>query len=438
MAAIFQMSRREWIFGFLISSVHGMQHIYTRLLPALLPILVIGLDIPLWQLGLLVSVYLFTGGLFQAPMGVVSDLIDRRYLLVPAIVLMSVGYLVFALAPSMGAQFPALHISGTTYSGAYQIMVLAMCIAGVGYSAVHPTGYPIISANVSEANKGKVLGLWASGAKIGDTVTPILVAVLILLLRWESILLVFSVFGFAYAIGLYVVLRRDAFETRPPKRLDEGDDERETRTADSDPQHFRFPMGIMLLFFFCILFTTNGILTYTPVFVSDVYAFSFTVAGVHFESDSVANFYFSALLLSGAVSQFVVGSIADALDYRTILVALLATATLGLYVLSTVTLTPITLLLLFVALGGLIFGTYPARDAIISHITPPAYEGRAFGYLLTVGMAVGAVYPVLIGYMESIIGIRASFAYLTLGTLLGGVCICLLFSPRIYRERVDG
>ncbi|QLG63392.1 MFS transporter [Halorarum salinum] len=430
----FGMGRREWLFGLLISSVHGGQHVFLRLLPPLIPILVVDLNATLWQLGLLVSVYLFAGGLFQAPLGILSDRTDRLHLLVPAFVAMSVGYLILLAAPTAGAALPAFTLRGEAFTGEFQVMALGMFVAGIGYSAVHPVGYPLITRNVTADNRGKVLGMWGSASKLGDASAPLLVGVFILVLPWEGILLGISLLGLVYAAGLFALFRYGGYETEP---ADTGPDEEAPSDAVAEwrrnPREFLFPIAVVVVFFFFILFTGNGIQTFTPVFVADVYGYSFSLAGVTLRPESVANFYFAVLLVSGAVSQILTGTLSDLYDPRSVLLGLLAASTLGLLVLSLVRLTPVTLLVTFALLGSCLFGVNPVRDTLITDITPPEYEGRTFGYVWTIALVGSSGYPVLIGYLGDTIGIQSSFAYLALGTFGAMAAIGILYSSRVYR-----
>ncbi len=428
MRSTFAMPREELLFGLLISSVHAGQHLFLRLFPPLIPILVIDLEASLWQLGLLVSVYMFAGGLFQAPMGVLSDRYDRQYLLVPAFLAMGIGYLIFVLAPTIGAGLPSLSVAGHVFDGTYQVMALGMFAAGVGYSVIHPVGYPLISANVAVENKGKVLGMWGSASKVGDAIAPLLVGVFILVLAWEWILIGVSLFGFGFAALLYVAFSRDAYETRPPSIADDETD----GAADGPGLAFLVPMAAIVASFFFILFAGNGLMTYTPVFVTDVYGYALSIGGLEIGPESVASFYFGVLLISGAVSQLVVGGVTDVLDHRTVLVALLGTGAIALLVLAQASLSPLVLLVVFVLLGVSLFGLNPARDALISDITPAAYEGRTFGYIWTLALVGSSVYPVIIGYLADTMGLRASFAVLAAGAVGGAACIALLYSSRIH------
>ena len=114
MRGTFDLTRDEWVFSGLVSSPHAVQHLFYRLVPPLIPILAVDLESSLWQLGLLISVYMFTGGLFQAPMGVLSDRVDRTYLAVPSIGLMAIGYLVFVAALAVGPALPSIRVLGSS------------------------------------------------------------------------------------------------------------------------------------------------------------------------------------------------------------------------------------------------------------------------------------------------------------------------------------
>lgn len=431
MSRSYGFPRDELRFGWFISSAHAVQHVFYRFVPPLIPILVVDLESPLWQLGLLVSIYMFAGGVFQAPMGELADRVDRRYILSGSVVAMSIGYLVFVVGPFFGSFIPTTTFAGARFTGTFLIMCTGMFVAGIGYSGIHPVGYPLISANVSAQHKGKVLGMWGSASKIGDAVAPLLVAVLVLIIGWEWIVVSVALFGFVYAAAVIVVIRQQGYQTKPPAP--------DSSTAGGDslairdkPRQFLFPIFVMLLFFFSLLFAGNGLVTFAPLFVSDVYGYAVGIGPYEFGPESVANLYFFVLLLSAAVSQLVTGTIADRYDYRAVIVACLGASTVLLILLSVITLSPIVLLLTFALLGATIYGINPVRDALISDISPDAYEGRTFGYIYTVALVGSSAFPMLIGYLADVAGIQASFGVLAFGTLFGIFCIGLLYSSRVY------
>ena len=449
---MYGLSRRELRFALVVSSAHFSQHVYYRVLPPLIPVLAVALAYPLWQLGLLISMYAIGMGVVQAPLGVLSDRMDRRALLPTGIVLTGAAYVLFAAAPTLGASIPSVAVGGNVFEGGFLVMSLAMLAVGVGLAVVHPTGYPMITDNVDATNKGKVLGVFGASSKLGDAAAPAVVAVAILLLAWEQIVVLFGVVGVAYGVVLYVVLGSDEFETRPAGTR--SDDHADTMAGDgeavADPDRtvegsgksgaarsgrrrtFLYPMVAVYLFFITSMLSTRGLNTFLPAFVVAVYAYSFEVAGVHVGAESVASAYFSVLLLAGAAMQLVLGSVTDARDPRVVLLGCMALATAGMVVLATAPLHPALLVVVLVVLGTGLYGVNPARDALISDLSPPEYEGRTFGYVFTAVTLTGAPLPAAIGYLLDVVGMRDGFLLLAVGPLLAGGCVALLYSDRVY------
>lgn len=431
--------RREWLIATIISLGHGSQHFFSRIIPPLIPILAIELALPLWKLGMFITVYSLGNGFGQTPMGILSDKYDRRYILPPGLGVLSGSYVLFALAPSIGAPLPTLSAFGYSLSGPFLVMNAAMLIGGFGASVVHPTGYPLISSNVSDDKKGRSLGMWGSAAKAGDALAPALIGVLILTLAWSQILLLFAVAGVLFAVAMFVLFGMDDFDTLPPEHASnqtDADDE-ETRDAgptvwEIDPRLFIYPMAAVLIFFVARMVATQGVNTFVPAFITDVYGYSLTIVGFHFEPPSLANFYFSLLLLTAAIVQLWTGTLTDRYDHRPVLLGFLGVTAVALALLAYVRLPPVPLLIVLLVVGGGLWGLNPARDALISDITPPEREGRTFGYLWTVAHVIGSFTPVVIGFVAELSGIQRSFQWLAAATFVALLAITLLYSDRVY------
>lgn len=419
-------------FAIIMSGTHLIQHFLNRILPPLIPILAVSLESPLWKLGVLVTLSSLGSGLGQAPMGILSDRYDRRYLLPVGLGVAAGSYVLFGLAPSLGGFLPTQRIAETVFTGQFLIMCFAMVLTGLGRSVVHPTGYPLISANVPESNKGKVLGMWGSAAKVGDAGSPAVIAVLILVLVWSKIVVVLGLLGVAYSALLFILLGWEKFETVPPKQEREATTEEAVSVWEADKRIFVYPILAVLGFFTARMVASNGVNTFVPTFITEVYGYSFVLFGYRFAPESFANFYFSALLLMAAGIQLFTGTLIDRHDHRVILIAFMLMSATALFVLSYVVLPPVLLLITLLVTGAGIWGLNPARDALISEITPAAREGRTFGYLWTGSKLLGSFTPIVIGYIADTSGIRESFQYLGLGALLAAVTIALLYSDRIY------
>jgi MFS family permease len=428
-----------------MSGTHFVQHCLNRMLPPLIPLLAVSLGYPLWKLGVLVTLSSLGSGFGQAPSGVLSDRYDRRFILPTGLFVAAGAYTVFGLSPSLGSLLRPVVLAGQTFEGPFLVMSIAVLVAGVGRSVVHPTGYPLISANVSEADKGKVLGMWGSSAKLGDAASPAIIGVLLLALVWNHIVVILGVAGLLFSTLLFVALGADRFETRPPETVEaaEGDAasadppadaDGDTNPRDVDRRVFVYPMLAVLGFFVARKLASKGVSTFVPAFITGVYGYSITIFGVPFAPESFANFYFSALLVMAAVVQLGTGTLADRFDHRSLIVGFMLAASVALYVLANATLRPLGLLVVLLIVGAGIWGINPARDALVSDISPAAREGRTFGYLWTAGQMIGAVMPVVLGYIADVSGIKESFRFLALGTVLAALTILVLYSDRVYLD----
>lgn len=405
-----------------LSMTHGMQHFFGRIFPPLIPLLATDLTLPLWKLGLIMTLWGLANGLAQTPMGQLSDRYDRRFLLPGGVALVGIGYGVVAAATAIGGHVPALALGGASWSGPLLVITLGMVIAGIGKAATHPTGYPLISANVAPDREGRALGRWGSASKLGDAAGPAFVGLLILVAPWQYVFATIAVIAMGYAVVLFAYMTASGMLTVPAARDDDADEE----AADADRRDYLVPVGLVLLSVLAAGFASRGLGTYLPTFISEVYAFSFTVAGMTLGPESVASLYFSAMMLSCAAVILVVGDMVDDHDPCDLIIVLYTAAAIAVGALSLLPLTPLTLLAVTVVIGGTLYATNPARDAIITRAAPEAQEGRVFGYFWTAVLVTSSLFPVLIGYISDLAGIRQGFLYLAVGPALGVLPIIAL------------
>ena len=428
------MRREDWVLAGVMGSVHFAFHLFMRIVPPLIPVLTMDLGLSLSKLGLLVGVYFAGSSIGLLPAGVLSDASDRRTTLCAGITLVSLGYLAFGLSPALGGSLPAVTVGPYTTDGTLLAMGAAMFVAGLGTSVHVPVGVPIITANAGENARGKLLGVWGGASKLGDAATPALVGVLIVAFAWDEIVLALGVLGLGYAVALFGALGLDRFDTVPVTRSDDAE-----TTADEAGSHretdrrvYLYPMVVLTCYFAGYQIAVQGVVAFTPTFVSEVYEFSFTAAGVRFAPESFADFALSVLLVAGAVTRFVAGTLVDRYDHKSVLLGSLIVATAGLYVFTFVSLGPLALLAVLAVFGGAFWGNSPARDSLISELSPANREGRTFSYLWTASRVFGAASPIALGVVADSVGIRRGFAYLVPAVFLSVVAIALLFSERVY------
>ena len=416
----------------LLGSVHFAQHVF-RILPPLLPVLALALGYPLWQLGALVSLYFAGSGFGQAPMGALADRYDRRLIVPPSVATMGLGYLLVGLTPHVvdtGAV--AVDVAGASLTTGFLAMGAGSLVAGMGASAIHPCGYPLVVANAPSGREGRALGAWGSAAKLGDAAAPLVVAGLILTLAWADVFLLFGIVGLAYGAALGPVLSSGLVETRPGSDRAEGSGERSATDA-ADRRTYVYPVVALLVFFVARAFSEKGLKAFLPTFLVSVYGYTLVVGDVTLPAESLADVYFSVIFIVAAGTTLVTGRLVDRFDARVVLVGIFGAAAGTLVILATGDLSPLALLAVLVVLGASNWGWVPARDAIMSDITPPAREGRTFGYLHTVSHLFSAIAPVAIGVLAGSAGLRGGFLVLATVMVVAVAAIGALFSDRVYR-----
>ena len=191
-------------------------------------------------------------------------------------------------------------------------------------------------------------------------------------------------------------------------------------------------MLVLVGYFAGYNFVVQGVVTFTPTFVTDVYGYTLDLGVVRFAPESFADFALSVLLVAAAISRFVGGVLVDWFEGRSVLVGSLGLATVTLYGLSAANLGPLLLMVVLAVFGAGLWGNSPARDALISDLTPADREGRTFSYLWTASRVFAAISPVMIGLMADTVGIRTGFRYLAVAMLVATAFTALLFSNRVY------
>ena len=438
------MERRERRFALTISGAHGIDHLLKRVFPPLIPIWAVAFGLPLWKLGVLLGAQTFGSAIGQTPMGHLSDRYDRRLMLPTGIALMGASFVVFPAIPGAEALAFEVEVWGTVLEGGFLGMLAAMFVVGIGSSTLHPTGYPLISQNVSGERKGTVLGMWGSARAFGDGTAPALVGVGLLVAGWQWILVAFGALGLLYAAYLFVAL--GPFETRPAERVAAGDG---PGSADGDGEApgepaggpsvpggdrrvFLYPVLAIFVAFVLQIVATTGTTVFLPEFITSEYGYTFSVAGFEVTPESTASFYYSALLLTAGVVQIGTGRLVDRYDHRKVLLGFLAVGTVMLVVLAELVFSPLALVPVLLLLGASLWGLNPARDAIVSDITPADREGRTFGYLWTGALVASSAAPAVVGRIGDVAGLRPAFLLVAGLLVVSAVPVVLLLSDRVY------
>ena len=307
-------------------------------------------------------------------------------------------------------------------------MAFALFINGIGMSVVHPTGYPIISRNVRAEIKGKFYGMWGSASKLGDAIGPAVLGLFFLFFVWTDILILLGLIGIFYALILYIGLGN--YDTTPLLTSSTKNSSEPSTLSDSLPprRKYLYPLLAVFTFFTIYSFVATGVMAFLPEFIIREYSYTLTVGSLLITPESTASFYLAALLFIGGLAQLLTGELVDRYDARKVIAIFVIFSSFFITVFSIFSLSPLLLFLILGAMGISFWGISPARDSLLSTITPPEREGRTFGYLWTGIFIFSAFSPIIIGYVGDDIGLRFGFGILSLITLLSLIPILFLFS----------
>lgn len=389
---------------------HGINEFFSIVIPPVIPLLVTDLGITYGQAGFLLTIFFAMYSLFQLPAGLVADRIGKNRLMIFGLAGMSGGIGLAGLAPT------------------YELLLVAQAIAGIGGSTFHPTGLSIVSDVETGDTEGKAMGVFGFGGTLGTMAAPLLVGGLGALAGWRIALIAAGLLG--GVMTLLVAYFMITEESTPAARSDGGrvttDWIRSVREAASALA--TRDIGLLCLITFVMSLQHRAIQTFTTSYVAEE-----TGAAV-----SVSNLAFFSLLVGGSVASLWGGELADRLNrYHLGIGAALATAVLVAMSLFVTQLTAglpfvaliAALIVWFALIGGMMYASYPVKNALISERAEAAHSGSLFGVVQT-GSAIGSASgPAIFGVLATKWGVVAAFpAIAAVGLVLAALFgVLLLF-----------
>ncbi|MFC2062904.1 MFS transporter [Chloroflexota bacterium] len=169
---------------------HFSHDLCTGLLPALLPLIKIGLGISYLQAGLLLSAFTITSGLSQFLGGWLGDRINQHIAIV-----IGLG----------GVGLSAVMVG---LSSSYYPLIIIVVIMGIFSGAYHPSATSFISSFFGGDRRGKAIALHMVGGSIGYSVGPLVGGLIAETMGWHFSFIFLSIPTFIAAVLVFRKFRR--------------------------------------------------------------------------------------------------------------------------------------------------------------------------------------------------------------------------------------
>jgi len=355
---------------------HGVKHLLNSAFFILLPNIKAGMGFSNTQVGILSAFRGISGGLANLPAGFIGDRYSSRRagILGLSIVLVSV----FAFALGMATSF--------------WVAVIAASLFSIAISFWHPSAISSLSREFT-SRRGFAIALHGTGGSVGETLGPILVGSLLMLMGWRMVLQMSLIPGLLFGLVIWSLLR-----TVPVNNFSDSSLSEYWRSVVDLLSNGK--LILVLIFAAGFAGGQSAILTFLPIYLDENMGASSVTIG----------FYLSLAQVGGIVSQPLLGYMSDRLGRKMILVPSLAI--LG-----------ITFIALVAVPSGWMFGIvilimgaflFPLMAILLAAAVDLAgIDSQATTVSLVFGAAivVSAFVPALAGVLADAIATEAAFVF---------------------------
>ena len=386
-------SQRRYLLGSLTFG-HTIIHWYQQLFPVILPGIKDSLGLNDVEVGTLAAVREGAGGILIMPSGYLADSFAKYRPLI----------LAFALATSGLAYF----LVGL--SSSYLWILPGIAMIGLASAAWHPASVGSLSARFPD-RRGAALAMHGVGASIGDTISPLCIGALLLIVSWQTLMQWHLLPALVLAIILWRSLGSHYRDAGP------GPSAKNYLSGIKEMLRERSVLAIMSAGVFMSMGRLT-VLTFLPIYLTEDLQYSTLGLG----------FFLMLLYLMGMVSQPVMGVVSDRFGRKVVLLP--AYVTLGaLYLLVPATDSGFQLGLVIGAMGLFFYGTGNIATAAVMDLSSSHVQGSTMSVMSVFRHVFTLPAPIIAGVIVTALGTEAAFIYAGVLLLIGAVIISLIKLP---------
>ena len=340
-----------------------------------------------FEVGLVVTGLTLGYAVFLLPLGAATDRYGERRTLFLGLLGLAAGVVLVTGAPS------------------YALLLCAVFVLGSAYGTAIPGTNKAVFDSIDPGRQNTALGIKQVGVTAGSGLSALLVTGLAAAAFWQVGFLVAGVLAVVVALAFFVLYEGTADSeggTVPEFR----------RLASNSPYRALTAAGFFLG---AALFTTTG---YTILYIEESVGASVVFGG----------YVFALVQLFGSGGRVLTGWLADVLPgeprFRITMILIGQTvASAGLFVVVSVTSTPVASAIAFSALGFFVLGNTGIYYSCMATLVPADEMGGATagGQLALITGALVA--PPMFGRLADVFGYQASWLFLAIGSAIAGVLL---------------
>lgn len=347
-----------------LSAAHLVTDLYSPILPAILPLLIVEQGYSFFLAGLIVTVYNLTSSMMQP---LVGWLFDTRGI---------------AVHISVTVLISATFISVIGLLDNYYLVLASVAVAALGHAFFHPSALGTVSRLTRDASRGRITSYFVIGGNLGYAIGPICAGVAVGLMGLQG-LVILAVPGIAMAAVLRYVLPA-------PERLQ----------APSAPSRNERPAYRAI----ALLVAASGLRAWA-IFGS--VAFLPTILTLRGTDLVTANLLVSGMLIAGVAGQLVGGVLSDRYGRKEYTLIGLVTAIPPFVIFLTTG--GIISLVAMIVFGFILWSTFAVTVAM-AHEIAPGNVGLVSGLMLGLAVGVGGMGVAATGWIADMTSLSLGLA----------------------------
>lgn len=375
-----------------VSAAHAVIHATVVLMPLVYPILHVEYHISFTEIGLLVAIPSFIGGMLQLVFGYLGRYLARKTMI-------GVGNLL------VGA---SMFLTGTAAS--YPAFMTWTILGRIGGAPQHPVGSALLTDTFGRSRRGFALAGHVAGGNLGTLAVPLVGAALIQHFGWQPTVMLFALPGLVAGTAVLLFAREPAGMGNAAPAVGQG-----RASAFWAPLRSR---GVLLVILASVVAAGGrgvGILTtYLPLYLR---------SGLGLPTSEVA-MLFTMLLVGSVIGPLAAGRLSDAAGRRPLLLASYGLATLFTVAVPIVSgaSSALWVFVVVIALLGLTaYAESPLLQAYLADHAPAGLKDAAFGWYFTLAFGVGSLWAGVLGAIIDRAGFPAA-----LWTMAGSYVVAAL------------